>query len=79
MTVRNTAYYGSDIRGLACSTSEQGELVETWTNLLNSPTTLIGDFPCDEPKQFGLHVDMPTSSSTNANQTTIITFTATAD
>ena len=50
-----------------------------WTNIITSPTTFINNLAYNASQDFGLQVFMPTSSSTNANQTTTITFSATAD
>lgn len=49
------------------------------TEIQISHNTFVEDLAYNENQQFGLKVEMPTSSSTNANQETEITFTATAD
>lgn len=62
-------------------------LFQTWgynstvTNITTSPLSFASNLPPvgSDTKQFGLKIEMPTSSSTNQNQTTEITFIATAD
>ena len=50
-----------------------------WTNIGNSPSTFASSFANGASQDFGLQIFMPTSSSTNTVQTTIITFKATAN
>ena len=51
----------------------------SWTNILTSPASFVSNLAWDQSQDFGLQVFMPTSTSSSANQTSTITFTATAD
>ena len=50
-----------------------------WYNLGLTPSPFIDALACGEIQPFGLKIFMPTSSSTSTNQTSTITFTATAN
>jgi hypothetical protein len=50
-----------------------------WYNLQLTPALFLDALPCGSTQQFGLKIFMPTSSSTNQNQTIVITFRATAN
>jgi len=54
-------------------------IVSSWTNITEAPLSFINNLAWDEYQQFGLKLYMPTSSSTNAEQTATITFEATVD
>ena len=54
-------------------------IVSTWTDLTTGQLPFVSNLASDDSQDFGLKIFMPTSSSTNAIQTLIITFTATAD
>jgi len=51
----------------------------TWTDIALTPTSFVNNLAWDQSQDFGLQVFMPTSTSSSANQTSTITFTATAD
>jgi hypothetical protein len=50
-----------------------------WTDMTLTRASFLDDFAWDQSQHFGLSMWMPTSSSTNAVQTIIVTFIATAD
>jgi hypothetical protein len=50
-----------------------------WTDMTLTPASFLDDFAWDQSQHFGLSMWMPISSSTNAVQTIIVTFIATAD
>ena len=51
----------------------------TWMDMALTPTSFVSNLSYDASQDFGLQVFMPTSTSSSANQTSTITFTATAD